>query len=72
MKPCNRTLEYDSGVGVNYYKCDKKPFKEVQYKSSFNSEIVNECLCKTHYNALIKNINRISKKTRFDFELKTL
>lgn len=67
---CNRTIEFDNGLGSSSYnKCHQKPFIKVQYKSSINSQIVTEVLCKTHHNAFIKNINRINSKTGFDFNL---
>lgn len=72
MNKCNRTIEFANGLHYSYHKCYKKFFKQVEYKSPQNSEIINECLCKTHYNALIKNINRIALKTKFQFELKIL
>jgi hypothetical protein len=72
MCNCNRTLSFVSGLHDVYYKCDKKPFKQVQYKSAVSSETITEWLCKTHYNALVKNLNRITLKTKFNFELKTI
>jgi hypothetical protein len=72
MCNCNRTSSFDSGIGISYYKCDKKPYKQVQYKGATDGKIINEWLCKTHYNALIKNINRITLKTKYNFEFKTL
>lgn len=70
-KKCNRTLSFNSGLDTVYYKCDKKPFIIVNYKSAQNTEMVTECLCKIHYNALVKNTARITKKTKFDFNLTT-
>ena len=70
-KKCNRMLSFNSGIDTVYYKCDKKPFIMVEYKSAQNSEMVMECLCKIHYNALVKNIVRIESKTRFKFNLTT-
>lgn len=69
---CNRTLSFVSGLHDVYYRCDKKPFKQVQYNSAVGGGLVTEWLCKTHYNALIKNLNRITIKTKFDFNLKTI
>ena len=70
LKACNRTKSFDSGIQTVYYKCEHKPYVQVEY-SGVRNEIINECLCKTHYNALVKNITRIENKTGCQYNLKT-
>lgn len=67
---CDRTIEYNTGIITAYHKCDKKPFINVTFQDVRNKP-TTQCLCKTHYNAFVKNSDRINKKTGFDFKIKT-
>jgi hypothetical protein len=62
-------MGFDTGIGLQHYQCDKKPHMQVTYKSATSSNIIDEALCKTHYNAFVKNCARINKKTGFDFKI---
>lgn len=68
---CNRTIEYDAGFHNGYHKCGKKPHVKVTYKDGMRGDALIECLCKTHYNAFVKNATRINKKTGHDFNIQT-
>ena len=66
-------LKKDKWVYNVYYPCDKKVKYRVRYKSSVKKDTwVEECLCGTHTQALIKNADRVKKRTGFDSELSVM
>lgn len=54
---------------VDYQDCDYKVYCVATFKLGTTGEFVTKEFCKKHFNALVKNIDRVKRITKWDSEL---
>lgn len=59
----------DQFNNIHYHNCGYNVYCEATFKKATTGEFTTKTLCKKHFNALVKNCDRVKRMTNFNSEL---